>query len=71
MYHTGFLCAAIQQDKKHRLANLSGIVGRVHAGMALGISEFNFSNYPERTVQPLQQDAELLDRYALILKLIM
>lgn len=42
-FYIGLVCAAIQQDKKNKLAKLLDIDGKISAGMALGIPEFHFS----------------------------
>lgn len=47
-FYTGFVCAAIQQDKKKQLAEQLGIKGTIHAGMALGMPRFGFPNYIDR-----------------------
>lgn len=47
-FYTGFLCLAIQQDKKNRILNYLGIQEKVHAGMGLGIPGFKFENYIDR-----------------------
>jgi len=47
-FYTGFLCMALQQDKKNRIADLLGIKGKVHAGMGLGMPSFRFENYIDK-----------------------
>lgn len=47
-FYTGFVCSALQQDKRKRLNGLLGIRGTVHAGMALGLPLFRFPNYIDR-----------------------
>lgn len=47
-FYTGFLCMALQQDKKNRILNLLGIKGKVHAGMGLGMPSFKFENYMDK-----------------------
>lgn len=47
-FYTGFVCVAVKQDKKNRLAELLGIKGRIQAGMALGIPDFRYPNYIDR-----------------------
>lgn len=47
-FYTGFVCSAIQQDKKNQLSELLGIKGRIHAGMALGMPAFKYPNYIDR-----------------------
>ena len=47
-FYTGFVCSALQQHNGKRLLNQLNITGTVHAGMALGIPEFNFPNYIDK-----------------------
>lgn len=47
-FYTGFVCVAIKQDNKNRLAKLLGINGTIHAGMALGIPSFKYPKYIDR-----------------------
>lgn len=47
-FYTGFLCTALQQDKKNRIPELLGITGTVHAGMAMGMPSFKFENYIDK-----------------------
>lgn len=47
-FYTGFVQNAIRQDKKGRLAGMLGIEGDIHAGMALGMPEFQFLNYIDK-----------------------
>ncbi|MDH6357922.1 nitroreductase family protein [Parabacteroides sp. PF5-9] len=47
-FYTGFLCIAMQQDKKNRIPNFLGIEGKVHAGMGLGVPSIHFENYIDR-----------------------
>lgn len=47
-FYTGFVCTALQQEKKNTLATAFGINGRIHAGMALGMPEFRFSRYMDK-----------------------
>lgn len=47
-FYTGFVCSAIQQDKKNQLSGLLGIKGKIHAGMALGMPSFRYPNYIDR-----------------------
>lgn len=47
-FYMGFVCTAIQQEKKGTLAKLLGINGTIHAAMALGMPEFRFSNYIDK-----------------------
>ncbi|MDE7304944.1 MAG: nitroreductase family protein [Alistipes sp.] len=42
--YTGFVLTASNADKKKRLARHFGIEGTIHAGMALGMPEFQFPN---------------------------
>lgn len=46
--YTGYVCIAIKEDKKKRIAKELGIDGVIHAGMALGIPESKFTNYIDR-----------------------
>ncbi len=47
-FYTGFLCIALQQDRKNRIPEFLGIKGKVHAGMGLGMPSFKFQNYIDR-----------------------
>lgn len=47
-FYTGFLCLAMEQDKKKRIPEFLGIEEKVHAGMGLGIPSFAFRNYIDR-----------------------
>lgn len=47
-FYTGFVCAAIKQDKDNSLAHSLGIEGTIHAGMALGMPDFRFTKYVDR-----------------------
>ena len=47
-FYTGYVCTAIRKDKKNKLANMLGIEGTIHAGMALGMPDFTYSNYIDR-----------------------
>lgn len=47
-FYTGFVCVAIKQDKKNKLAKLLGINGTIHAGMALGMPSFRYPKYIDR-----------------------
>lgn len=47
-FYTGFLCIAMQQDKKNRIPKFLGIKGKVHAGMGLGVPSIKFLNYTDR-----------------------
>lgn len=46
--YTGYVCIAIKEDKKKRIAKELGIEGVIHAGMALGIPESKFTNYIDK-----------------------
>ncbi|MDE6445408.1 MAG: nitroreductase family protein [Alistipes sp.] len=46
--YTGFVLTAARADRKKRLARRFGIEGTIHAGMALGMPEFEFPSYVER-----------------------
>ena len=48
-FYMGFLCSAIRLDKRGELAKVLGINGTIHAAMALGIPQFNFKQYMDRT----------------------
>lgn len=47
-FYTGFVCSAIQQDKQNKLAEILGIEGTIHAGMALGLPQFRFPKYIDK-----------------------
>ena len=48
-FYTGFVCAAIQQDKHNKLPRLLGLKDRyIHAGMALAMPRFQYPNYIDR-----------------------
>ncbi len=47
-FYTGFLCMALQFDRKNRIPEYLGIKGKIHAGMGLGIPAFKFLNYIDR-----------------------
>lgn len=47
-FYTGFVLSALAQDKKGKLSKLLGIKGSIHAGMALGVPELQFSKYIDR-----------------------
>ena len=47
-FYTGFVCKAIHLDNKKRIAELFGIKGKIHAGMALGMPAFKYDNYSDR-----------------------
>ncbi|MCD8179828.1 MAG: nitroreductase family protein [Tannerellaceae bacterium] len=47
-FYTGFVCRAIDEDKKRRFNELLGIEGKIHAGMGLGMPAFKFPNYIDR-----------------------
>lgn len=47
-FYTGFVCSAIGQDKKGKLAKALGIDGTIHAGMALGMPDFRYTRYFDR-----------------------
>lgn len=46
--YMGFVCAAVNLDKKGSLAELLGIDGKIHAVMALGMPAFKYANYIDR-----------------------
>lgn len=47
-FYTGYVCIAIDLDKKKNLAKLLNIEGNIHAGMALSMPAFKFSKYTDR-----------------------
>ncbi len=47
-FYTGYVCTAIRRDKKNLLAKTLGINGTIHAGMALGMPDFNYPKYMDR-----------------------
>ena len=47
-FYTGFVCSAIEQDKKGTLEKKLGIDGKIYAGMALGMPAFRYKNYIDR-----------------------
>ena len=47
-FYTGFVLAAMRQDKNKRLNKILGIDGEVHAGMAMGVPSVKFVNYIDR-----------------------
>lgn len=47
-FYTGFVSAAMKQDKQNSLAKQLGINGTIHAGMALGMPIFRFPNYMDK-----------------------
>lgn len=47
-FYTGFVCSAIEQEKKGSLEKALGIDGKIYAGMALGMPDFRFLNYIDR-----------------------
>lgn len=47
-FYTGFVCTAAGQDKENKLAQMLGITGTIHAGMALGMPAFRYPNYIDR-----------------------
>jgi nitroreductase len=47
-FYTGFVLSALAQDKKGKLSKLLGIKGSIHAGMALGVPQLQFSKYIDR-----------------------
>lgn len=51
-FYTGFVCTALQQDRKNAFVRSLGIDGTVHAGMALGMPQFLFTKYIDK--QPLR-----------------
>ncbi|MCD8080530.1 MAG: nitroreductase family protein [Bacteroides sp.] len=47
-FYTGFVCRAIDEDKKKRINHLLGIEGEIHAGMAMGMPQFHYPNYMDK-----------------------
>ena len=47
-FYTGYVCIAIDLDKKKKLAKLLNIEGSIHAGMALSMPAFKFPKYIDR-----------------------
>lgn len=48
-FYTGFVCSAIDNDRKGRFQKLLGLEGRkIHAGMSLGMPAFRFPNYIDK-----------------------
>ena len=47
-FYTGYVCIAIDLDKKKSLAKLLNIEGNIHAGMALSMPAFKFPKYTDR-----------------------
>lgn len=46
--YTGFVCTAIKQRKGKKIAELLGVKGTIHAGMALGMPSFKMANYIDK-----------------------
>lgn len=47
-FYTGYVCIAIDLDKKRKLSKLLNIEGTIHAGMALSMPAFKFPKYTDR-----------------------
>lgn len=47
-FYTGFVCSAIEQEKKGGLEKALEIEGKIYAGMALGMPAFRYRNYIDR-----------------------
>lgn len=47
-FYTGYVCIAIDLDKKKKLSKLLNIEGTIHAGMALSMPAFKFPKYIDR-----------------------
>ncbi|HCO67654.1 MAG TPA: nitroreductase [Dysgonomonas sp.] len=47
-FYTGYVCIAVDMDKKRKLAKLLNIEGTIHAGMALSMPAFKFPKYIDR-----------------------
>ncbi len=50
-FYTGFVCAAITQNKQKTLNKKFGIEGHIHAGIAMGMPEFRYEKYLRRCVK--------------------
>lgn len=44
-FYMGFLCSAINLDKRRKFTKKLGIQDKIYAAMALGIPKFEFSHY--------------------------
>ena len=52
----GFMLTAVRQDKKKGLCKMLGLAGRrICAVMALGMPQFRYPNYIDRTPSPLER----------------
>lgn len=47
-FYTGYVCIALDLDKKRELSKLLNIDGVIHAGMALAMPAYKFSKYVDR-----------------------
>ena len=47
-FYTGYVCIAVDLDKKRKLSKLLNIDGTIHAGMALSMPAFKFPKYTDR-----------------------
>lgn len=47
-FYTGYVCIAVDFDKKRKLAKLLNVEGKIHAGMALSMPAFKFPKYTDR-----------------------
>lgn len=47
-FYTGFVCSAIEQDGEGALEKALGIQGKIHAGMALGMPAYRYTNYIDK-----------------------
>lgn len=47
-FYTGYVCIAVDLDKKKSLAKLLNIEGKIHAGMGLSMPAFKFPKYTDR-----------------------
>lgn len=47
-FYTGFVVSALRLDRRGKFAKTIGIKGKIHAGMALGMPQFQYPNYIDR-----------------------
>jgi len=47
-FYTGFVCNAIKQDKEKRIQKLIGPDEKIYAGMAMGLTSFQYPNYIDK-----------------------
>ena len=54
--YMGFVLTVVRQDKKKGLCKMLGLAGRrICAVMALGMPQFRYPNYIDRTPSPLER----------------